>query len=425
MNASPMTVTAPSTSASQGQASNAKSSDTPVDTPFSQVFSGELARKASEASEGTAPDDDRDELATEALAGLMNPTSRIDYPGIDATAAGATADTAAGATAGAAADATADAVADAVAKIAAEAAEKATAVAADAAPADALVRPDMLLALAAAAEGLKSAAQASAGVPVAGDGHAAALPTDVLSSKGAAATQPASQAPDGSVSAAPVAPARGVRPAGVAVAAEAMAGTHAAEAEAVAFSERLASARQSDPANAGERLAELMSNPGLRAPAPSAPAAASAPVDPSSRLAPSVGTAAWGQALGEKLVWMAAGNQQTASITLNPPNLGPLQIVVNVSNDQATANFFAAQPEVRQAIESAFPKLREMMNEAGIQLGQTTVSAETPRQQDAPQRETPRGAPGFAEGGNRSADPVVQHTVPLRQGGRGLVDTFA
>ncbi|OZA41002.1 MAG: hypothetical protein B7X81_14575, partial [Hydrogenophilales bacterium 17-61-76] len=51
----------------------------------------------------------------------------------------------------------------------------------------------------------------------------------------------------------------------------------------------------------------------------------------SNALAPSVGSAAWNQALGEKIVWMTAGALQTASLTLNPPNLGPLQVVLNVT----------------------------------------------------------------------------------------------
>ena len=113
------------------------------------------------------------------------------------------------------------------------------------------------------------------------------------------------------------------------------------------------------------------------------------------------------------------------NLTLNPPNLGPLQIVLNVSNEQATASFFSAQPEVRQALEAAFPRLREMMNEAGIQLGQATVSADTPRQNDTPDRQAQRAAPPFS-----GADDTVtagQQTLhaPILRSGRGLIDTFA
>lgn len=155
---------------------------------------------------------------------------------------------------------------------------------------------------------------------------------------------------------------------------------------------------------------------------------ASAPASAASNaLAPSVGSAAWSQALGEKIVWMTAGALQTASLTLNPPNLGPLQVVLNVTNDQATASFFAAQPEVRQALEAALPKLREMMNEAGIQLGQATVGAEQQQQQqnEAASREARRTGLAYP-GANDAVESTLQSMpLPIRQSGRGLVDTFA
>ena len=100
-----------------------------------------------------------------------------------------------------------------------------------------------------------------------------------------------------------------------------------------------------------------------------------APAHPTEKLTPPVGSSAWDQALGQKIVWMVGGLQQTASLTLNPPDLGPLQVVLHVTNEQTNATFIAAQPEVRQAIEAALPKLREMMSDAGIQLGQTSVNA--------------------------------------------------
>lgn len=151
---------------------------------------------------------------------------------------------------------------------------------------------------------------------------------------------------------------------------------------------------------------------------------AATPLQASDRLNPPLGTPAWNQALGEKIVWMAAGSQQSATLTLNPPDLGPLQVVLNVSNDQASAHFFAAQPEVRQALEAALPRLREMMQDAGIQLGQANVSADTARQQDNSPRDTPRQAPGFSDAGADTVAEASLAALPARTG-RGLVDTFA
>lgn len=144
----------------------------------------------------------------------------------------------------------------------------------------------------------------------------------------------------------------------------------------------------------------------------------------SSKLAPQVGSPDWSQALGQKVVWMVQGAQQTATLILNPPDLGPMQVTLNVSNNQATANFTAHQPEVRHALEAAMPRLREMLNEAGIQLGQSSVSAGTSSQQNAfsEQRQNARQA---SLNGN-AADPAIHVShVPVSSAGTGIVDTFA
>src|SRR5690606_6787543 len=105
-----------------------------------------------------------------------------------------------------------------------------------------------------------------------------------------------------------------------------------------------------------------------------AQAAAPDALPPTPRLTPPVGTPGWDQALGQRVVWMAGNGQHSASLILNPPELGPLQVVLNVADSQATASFFAAQPEVRQALEAAMPRLRDMLGAAGIELGQANVS---------------------------------------------------
>lgn len=146
---------------------------------------------------------------------------------------------------------------------------------------------------------------------------------------------------------------------------------------------------------------------------------------PGEKLTPNVGTPAWDQALGQKIVWMAAGAQQSASLTLNPPDLGPLQVVLHVSNDQASATFISAHPDVRHALEAALPKLREMMGDAGIQLGQSTVSAGTPNQHGAS-----GGSSSHASADLRNADGTIDSAIQsgqaqIRMTGQGMVDTFA
>lgn len=165
-------------------------------------------------------------------------------------------------------------------------------------------------------------------------------------------------------------------------------------------------------------MTALMPNPATLTSLAQNPAAQTLP-----GLAPQVGTSAWDQALGDKVVWMAGGAEQTATLSLNPPDLGPLQIVLNVSNNQANATFIAAQPEVRLAIEAAMPKLQEMLGNAGIQLGQTNVRSDTSSsgRQDA-QSDTrslrPLGAVRAA-----STDNMTNISGKIITG-KGLVNTF-
>ncbi|MES2125756.1 MAG: flagellar hook-length control protein FliK [Pseudomonadota bacterium] len=153
-------------------------------------------------------------------------------------------------------------------------------------------------------------------------------------------------------------------------------------------------------------------------------------VAPTDRLAARVGTPAWDNQVGQKIVWMVAGGEQSASLTLNPPDLGPMQVVLNVHNDQASVTFSSAQPEVRQALESALPKLREMLGESGISLGNASVNAGMPNQQQQAQGEQPRfgGASGLSGQTDNGALRSVGNDVarPARRtDNNGLVDTFA
>lgn len=186
-------------------------------------------------------------------------------------------------------------------------------------------------------------------------------------------------------------------------------------------------------AKAGAALAEPLpkeATPDLtRLAAPLAPGAlqqaAAAAAVPADKLMGRVGTPAWDQQLGQKVVWMAAGGDQSATLTLNPPDLGPLQVVLTVTNDQADAAFMSAQPEVRQALEAALPRLRDMMAEAGIAFGNATVSDGAAQQQSGQ-----RDASGSGRGGNQGGTVTGGEIAITQNGSRGRptlgeVDTFA
>ena len=118
---------------------------------------------------------------------------------------------------------------------------------------------------------------------------------------------------------------------------------------------------------------------------------------------------------------MAGSDEQIASLTLNPPDLGPMQIVLAVTDDKASVNFTSAQPEVRQALEAAMPRLREMLGETGIALGEATVSAGTPGEHTHDERG--RHAGTTVKSGP-AGDAMAPAPAPVQRP-LGLVDTFA
>ncbi len=168
--------------------------------------------------------------------------------------------------------------------------------------------------------------------------------------------------------------------------------------------------------------------PAVQTVAASQPQAVFAPAY-SDKIQSNVGSAGWNQALGTKITWMATAGMQSASLSLNPPDLGPMQVVLNVHNQQADATFITAQPEVKQALEAAMPKLREMMDQAGIQLGQANVQTGMPNHQQGAgsgQQQARSGSPGsFSK--EQEGDVALSGTTAASAttSGLGLVDTFA
>ena len=143
---------------------------------------------------------------------------------------------------------------------------------------------------------------------------------------------------------------------------------------------------------------------------------------------PRLGSRDWSQAVSQKVVWMVGAMEQSATLTLNPPDLGPLQVVIQVHNDQADAAFMSDNPDVRQALQDSLGTLRSMMNSSGIQLGDASISAGGPGQEQL-QQQFQQSQRQAAADGRTQADPARQtrlETPIARQGsGSGLVDTFA
>lgn len=87
----------------------------------------------------------------------------------------------------------------------------------------------------------------------------------------------------------------------------------------------------------------------------------------------------WGTDFGRVMVQISQQAAQnpginTAEIRLDPPELGPLRIVLSVTDSIASAMIFAAHAQTRQTVEQALPQLQQQLAQAGLSLGEANVS---------------------------------------------------
>ena len=92
-------------------------------------------------------------------------------------------------------------------------------------------------------------------------------------------------------------------------------------------------------------------------------------------LKPPVSSPDWGPALNQRITWMVANSLQNASITVNPPNLGPLEINIQTDQNKTNVQFIVTSSEVRQAIQDSIPGLSKMFENSGLQLGQADINS--------------------------------------------------
>lgn len=90
----------------------------------------------------------------------------------------------------------------------------------------------------------------------------------------------------------------------------------------------------------------------------------------------------WNKEIGEKVVWMHKQAIPSAELRLNPAHLGPISIKIDATQEQVTVAFTAQHAAVKEAIDAALPKLREMFSAQQLNLVEVSVS-----QQDAGQKQ--------------------------------------
>ncbi|MDE1225271.1 flagellar hook-length control protein FliK [Vibrio aestuarianus] len=98
--------------------------------------------------------------------------------------------------------------------------------------------------------------------------------------------------------------------------------------------------------------------------------------------------------MAERVQMMMSKNLKHVDIRLDPPELGRLQIRMNMNGDGATVHFTVANHQARDAIEQSMPRLREMLAQQGVQLGDTSVQQQNAGQQQSRYASSGDGQPG-------------------------------
>lgn len=138
------------------------------------------------------------------------------------------------------------------------------------------------------------------------------------------------------------------------------------------------------------------------------------------------GQQAWGDALSERIAMNAAKDIKQVTIHLDPPELGSLELKLQIKDDQQTQVQVQVQsPQVKEALESSAQRLKDMLANQGLELSEFDVQtgAEQGKGQDG------RSAEGLAQSEQQDSDASLVEGEELsldiqRPKNNNLLDTF-
>jgi len=134
----------------------------------------------------------------------------------------------------------------------------------------------------------------------------------------------------------------------------------------------------------------------------------------------------WPQALGRQVLQLfqtSTGEPQLAQLRLDPPELGPLHIALQIKEHVAHVVCISAHLPVRDAVTQALPQLQEQLAQAGISLGQADVHDQHPQDAQGSVFQTP-GRTVTPPASLRGNPHAVRHPQAGTAAGVNLIDTF-
>lgn len=124
--------------------------------------------------------------------------------------------------------------------------------------------------------------------------------------------------------------------------------------------------------------------------------------------------------LATQMQWMGQQKIQRAELELHPAELGRLDITLELEGQSLRAEFGSSHAEVRAAIESQLPRLRDLLAAQGFQLGDAQVGS-----QQRESRSTFASTTASLDMSVSDAPVSEPQPVPVRRVSAGRLDEFA
>jgi len=128
----------------------------------------------------------------------------------------------------------------------------------------------------------------------------------------------------------------------------------------------------------------------------------------------------WADKFSEHIMWLGNQNIKSALIKIHPEDLGPIEISIKVIKDSASITINTHNNHIRDVVDQALPRLREMMSEQGLNLTEAHVGTDTNSQRFFQEQRADYQA--FLEG---EGDNDVQITPLNKKPPKGIIDFFA
>jgi flagellar hook-length control protein FliK len=150
-----------------------------------------------------------------------------------------------------------------------------------------------------------------------------------------------------------------------------------------------------------------------------------APAPVTARVDTPLGTSGWADAFQQKIVWLVDRQLGNAELHVNPPHLGPVEVMLNLSDEGTRIAFCSPHAAVRDAIEASLPELRAALDDRGLTLGQASVSADSGAAREQFSNDARESARQTHHGRPSTGPVIAEAPMATLRVQRGIVDLFA